>query len=64
MCEDFFSKHDLEIEIIDSVYTDSAPAMLGTFFLLLKQDNPHFQGTHCFLYRHALMTKNIALREK
>ena len=59
MCEEFFSKHDLEIQIIDSVYTDGAPAMLGFFFVLLNQDNAHLQGTHCFLYRHALISKTL-----
>ena len=49
MCEELFSKHDLEIQIIDSVYTDGIPAMLGNiFFVLVNQDNSHLQGTHCF----------------
>ena len=52
MCEEFFSKHDLEIQIIDSVYTDNAPAMLGNIFCFVEQDNSHLQGTHCFLCRH------------
>ena len=60
MCEDFFLKHDLEIQIIDSVYTDGTPTMLGNFFfVLVNEDNPHLQGTHCFLYRHALMSKTL-----
>ena len=29
MCEVFFVKHDLDIQIIGSVFTDGAPAMLG-----------------------------------
>ena len=29
MFEEFYLKLDLEIQIIDSVYTDGAPAMLG-----------------------------------
>ena len=28
----FYSKQDLEIQIIDSVYTDAAPAMLRNIF--------------------------------
>jgi len=58
MCEEFFSKHVLEIKVIDSVYTDGAPAMFGNiFFVLVNQDNPNLQGTHCFLYRHSLISK-------
>ena len=36
MCEDIFLKHDLEIQIVDSVYTDGASAMLGNFFCFVK----------------------------
>ena len=35
MCKGFFSKHDLKIKIIDSVYTDGAPVMLGNIFFCL-----------------------------
>ena len=59
MCEEFFSKHDLEIQVINSVYTDGAPAMLGIFFLS-NQDNPPLQGTHCFFYRTALTLKTLS----
>ena len=59
MLEDFFSKYDLEIQIIDCVYTYGAPAMMGFFFVLVNQDNPHLQGTYCFLYRHALILKTL-----
>ena len=57
--KNFFTKHDLEIQIIDSVYTDGAPAMFEFFFVLLNQDNPPLQGTHYFLYRHALILKTL-----
>ena len=51
MCEEFLSKHDLEIQIIDSVYTDGTLAMLANiYFVLVNQDNPNLEGTHCFLY--------------
>ena len=33
MCEDIFLKHDLEIQITDSEYTDGAPAMFRNIFL-------------------------------
>ena len=34
ICEDFFSKHDLEIQIIKLVYTDNAPCYVENIFLL------------------------------
>ena len=58
----FFVKHDLDIQSITSVFTDGAPAMLGTnsgFFAWLKQKTPHLQSTHCFLHRHALGSKTL-----
>ena len=65
--KNFFAKHDLDIQIIGSVCTDGAPAMLGNksgFFALLKQDIPHLQGTHCFLHRHALASKTLPSKLK
>ena len=59
MCEEFFSKHDLEIQIIDSVYTDGAPCYVeNIFFVWLNQDISHLQRTHCFLYRQTLISKH------
>ena len=60
--KNFFAKHDLHIQIIGSVCTDGAPAILGNkpgFFALMKQEIPHLQGTHCFLHRHALASKTL-----
>ena len=34
MCEEFFSKHDLEIQTIDSVYTDGSPCYVGKYFFV------------------------------
>ena len=57
MCEEFFVKHDLDIQSISSVFTDSAPAMLGNnlgFFCLVKTGNsalaryPLFYSSTCF----------------
>ena len=59
---DFFVKHDLDIQIINSVFTDGAPAILGNnsrFFALSKQEILHLQDTHCFPYRHALASKTL-----
>ena len=64
MCEIFFSKQDQEIQIIDSMYTNGAPAMLGSvFFVWSNQHISHLQGTHCFLYQHALISKTLPLGE-
>ena len=34
MRQEFFSKHDLEIQIFESVYTDGAPAVLENFYFI------------------------------
>ena len=34
--KNLFSKHDLEIKIIDSVYTDGAPAIFGIYFCFVR----------------------------
>ena len=63
----FFCENDLDIQIIGSVCTDGAPAMLGNksgLFALLKQYFPHLQGTQCFLHRHALALKTLSSKFK
>ena len=60
--KNFFVKHDLDIQSISSVFTNSALAMLENnsgFFAWLKQEISHLQGTHCFLHRHALASKTL-----
>lgn len=45
-----------------SVCTDGAPAMTGRFkgfVSIIKREFPHIIGTHCFIHREALMTKNL-----
>ena len=60
MCKEFFLEDDLEIQIINSVYTDGAPTMLGKIFcVLINQDNTHLQATHFFHYRHAFVSKTL-----
>ena len=65
MSEDFFAKHDLNIQIIDSV---CGPCYVGNikgfFFALLKQYVPHVQSIHCFLHQHALTSKTLLLKLK
>ena len=63
----YFAKHDLDIQVIGSVCTDGAPAMLGNksfFFELLKQDIPPLQGTPCFVHRHALSSQILPSKLK
>ena len=36
LCDEFILKHDLEIQIIDSLFADGALAMLWIFFCFVK----------------------------
>ena len=60
LVQDFFARHNLDIETIGSVSTDGEPAVLGNRFgisFLMKREIPHMQVTHCSLHRHALAAK-------
>jgi len=64
---DFFAKHELDVQIIDSVCTSGAPALLRNksgFSVLMKQEITHLQGTHCFVHRNALASKPLPTRLK
>ncbi|KAF2356022.1 hypothetical protein FHG87_013220 [Trinorchestia longiramus] len=62
LVKNFFAKHKLSIQIIGSVFTDGAPAMLekNQFFALMEQEIPQLQGTVCFLHRHSLPSKTLS----
>ncbi len=63
----FFQKNNLDINIIGSVCTDGAAAMLGCksgLVALLKQQIPRLQSTHCFLHRYALISKTLPVNLK
>lgn len=60
--QDFFDKNNLTWDIVGSICTDGAPAMMGVrsgFTALVKQKAPHVITTHCFLHRHALAAKTL-----
>ncbi|XP_013793143.1 protein ZBED8-like [Limulus polyphemus] len=60
--QDFFEKNDLTWDIVGSICTDGAPAMMGVrsgFTALVKQKAPHVITTHCVLHRHALAAKTL-----
>ena len=42
----------------------TVPLLCWEIFFLFSQDNPHFQGTHCFLYRHDLHSKTLPSKLK
>ncbi|XP_013777528.1 protein ZBED8-like [Limulus polyphemus] len=60
--QDFFEKNDLTWDIVGSICTDGAPAMMGVrsgFTTLVKQKAPHGITTHCVLHRHVLAAKTL-----
>ena len=60
--QDFFEKNNLTWDIVGSICTDGAQAMMGVrsgFTALVKQKAPHVITTHCVLHRHALAAKTL-----
>ncbi|KAI6658232.1 Zinc finger protein [Oopsacas minuta] len=56
----FFGDMNLTWKNIVEVCSDGAPAMLGSrsgFISLVKHKNPNVLGTHCFIHRQALASK-------
>jgi len=67
LVKNFFSENDINLQMIVSVCTDSAPSMLGNrsgFDALMKREIPTLQVTHCFLHRHALAPKTMPAKLK
>ena len=65
MLIDFFDKTELSWSKLVGVCTDGAPAMIGAnsgLISLVKQKNPTSQGTHCMIYKAALVSKTIPKR--
>lgn len=57
-----FFKYQLPLNVIGSICTDGAPAMLGKnsgFFSHMKRELPQVIITHCMLHRHALASKAL-----
>lgn len=60
---EFFDKHELSWKKLIGVYTDGAPAMLGSrsgFIQLVKEKNPNVITIHCFIHRQALAAKTLS----
>ncbi|GLV20116.1 hypothetical protein CBL_21336, partial [Carabus blaptoides fortunei] len=58
----FFKNHEISINIVGSICTDGAPAMLGKhsgFIAYIKKEVPEVTITHCMLHRHALASKTL-----
>ena len=58
----FFDQHNLTWEMVGSICTDGAPAMMGVksgFTSLVKKKAPHVISTHCVLHRYALASKTL-----
>ena len=65
MLIDFFDKTELSSSKLVGVCTDGAPAIIGAnsgLTSLVKQKNPAIQGTHCMIYKAALVSKTIPKR--
>ena len=62
----FLAKHNLDIQVIGYVCTDSAPTILGnkSFFFFVKTGYSALAVTHCFLHRHALALETLPLKLK
>ena len=57
---DFVTTEGLSWENVVGIYTDGAPAMLGSrsgFLKLAKKHNPNIVGIHCMIHHQALFLK-------
>ena len=62
--KEFFLNHEMSLDLIGSLCTDGAPAMLGNksgFASLAKKKIPHIAVT---LHRHALVAKSLPEKRK
>ena len=60
--KEFFLNHEMSLDMVGSLCTDKAPAMLGSksdFACHVKKEVPHITVTHCMLHRHALAAKSL-----
>ncbi|XP_076030406.1 protein FAM200C-like [Oratosquilla oratoria] len=63
----FFDCHELSWDLIGSICTDGAPAMIGKksgFVAMVKEKAPHVLTTHCVLHRQALASKTLPKKLK
>ncbi|XP_013775849.1 protein ZBED8-like [Limulus polyphemus] len=62
LIKEFFLKDGLDMNIVGSICTDGAPAMLGNqsrFAALIKREIPEVRVTHYLLHRYALAAKSL-----
>lgn len=67
LIKSFFSDNQIPLNVVGSICTDGAPAMLGSrsgLVALLKNDVPGVISTHCILHRQALMSKTLPVTLK
>ena len=65
--KEFFLNHKMSLDLVGSLCTDGAPAMLGNksgFASLVKKEIPHLTVTHCMLHHHALVAKSLPEKRK
>ena len=59
---EFFDSNGISWDLVGSICTDGAPAMLGKksgFTALVKKINPNVITSHCILHQHALASKTL-----
>ena len=62
LIQSFFDRHELAWDLIGSICTDGAPAMIGKksgFGARVKEKASHVLTTHCVLHRQALASKTL-----
>ena len=62
--KEFFLNHEMSLDLVGSLCTDGAPAMLGNksgFASLVKKEIPHIAVT---LHRHALVAMSLPEKRK
>jgi len=67
LIQSFFGRHELAWDLIGSICTDGAPAMIGKksgFVAMVKEKAPHVLTTHCVLHRQALASKTLPKKLK
>ena len=60
--KELFLNHEMSLDMVGSLRTYGAPAMLGNnsgFAFLANKEVPHISVTHCMLHRHALAAKSL-----
>ena len=60
--KEFFLNYEMFLDMVGSLCTDGAPAMLGNksgFASRVKKELPHIKVTHCMLHPHGLAAKSL-----